>query len=158
MKYLLEANYPNVKGMCFITTLSVKWDLAGKAIGQFNVKGDIDLNFPLWKDTVSLIARGEVSNKLAPFYMRHYHSKHFMWDNDMDKEFRTRIEGELSIARWRTRLKAGVENIKNYTYFNQEAKPEQNSGSIQVLSASLNQDFKLGIFHLDNEVTWQKVQ
>ncbi len=130
--------------------------LAGKAIGQFNVKGDIDLNFPLWKDTVSLIARGEVSNKLAPFYMRHYHSKHFMWDDDMDKEFRTRIEGELSIARWRTRLKAGVENIKNYTYFNQEAKPEQNSGSIQVLSASLNQDFKLGIFHLDNEVTWQK--
>ena len=130
--------------------------LAGKAIGQFNVKGDIDLNFPLWKDTVSLIARGEVSNKLAPFYMRHYHSKHFMWDDDMDKEFRTRIEGELSIARWRTRLKAGVENIKNYTYFNQGATPEQNGGSIQVLSASLNQDFKLGIFHLDNEVTWQK--
>ena len=130
--------------------------LGGKAIGQFNVKGDIDLNFPLWKDTVSLIARGEVSNKLAPFYMRHYHSKHFWWDNDMDKEFRTRIEGELSIARWRTKLKAGVENIKNYTYFNQQALPEQKSGSLQVLSASLNQDFKLGIFHLDNEVTWQK--
>ncbi len=130
--------------------------LAGKAIGQFNVKGDIDLNFPLWKDTVSLIARGEVSNKLAPFYMRHYHSKHFLWDNDMDKEFRTRIEGELSIARWRTRLKAGVENIKNYTYFNQQATPEQKSGSLQVLSASLNQDFKLGIFHLDNEMIWQK--
>lgn len=130
--------------------------LAGTAIGQFNVKGDIDLNFPLWKDTVSLIARGEVSNRLAPFYMRHYHSKHFWWDNDMDKEFRTRIEGELSIARWRTRLKAGVENIKNYTYFNQQALPEQKNGSLQVLSASLNQDFKLGIFHLDNEVTWQK--
>ena len=130
--------------------------LGGKAIGQFNVKGDIDLNFPLWKDTVSLIARGEVSNKLAPFYMRHYHSKHFWWDNDMDKEFRTRIEGELSIARWRTKLKAGVENIKNYTYFNQQALPEQKSGSLQVLSASLNQDFKLGVFHLDNEVTWQK--
>ena len=46
--------------------------------------------------------------------------------------------------------------IKNYTYFNQQAVPEQKSGSIQVLSASLNQDFKLGIFHLDNEVTWQK--
>lgn len=130
--------------------------LVGKAIGQFDVKGDIDLNFPLWKDTVSLIARGEISNKLAPFYMRHYHSKHFLWDDDMDKEFRTRIEGELSIARWRTRLKAGVENIKNYTYFNQQAIPEQNGGSLQVLSASLNQDFKLGVFHLDNEVTWQK--
>ena len=130
--------------------------LGGKAIGQFNVKGDIDLNFPLWKDTVSLIARGEVSNKLAPFYMRHYHSKHFWWDNDMDKEFRTRIEGELSIARWRTKLKAGVENIKNYTYFNHKAVPEQYSGNIQILSATLKQNFRAGIFHLDNEVTWQK--
>lgn len=130
--------------------------LAGTAIGQFSVKGDLDLNFPLWKDTVSFVARGEVSNKLAPFYMRHYHSKHFWWDNDMDKEFRTRVEGEVSIARWRTRLKAGVENIKNYTYFNQQAIPEQKGGSVQVLSASFNQDFKVGAFHLDNEVIWQK--
>ena len=130
--------------------------LVDKAIGQFRVNANLDLNFRLWKDTVNFYARGYVSNTLPSFYMRHYHSKHFMWDDDMDKEFRTRIEGELSIARWRTRLKAGVENIKNYTYFNQEAMPEQNGGSIQVLSASLNQDFKLGIFHLDNEVTWQK--
>lgn len=130
--------------------------LAGTAIGQFSVKGDLDLTFPLWKDTVSLVARGEVSNKLAPFYMRHYHSKHFWWDNDMDKIFRTRIEGELSIERWRTRITAGVENIKNYTYFNQQALPEQKGGSMQVLSVCLNQNFKVGIFHLDNEVTWQK--
>lgn len=130
--------------------------MAGKAIGQFDVKGDIDLNIPLWKDTVSVIARGEISNKLAPFYMRHYHSKHFWWDDDMDKEFRTRIEGELSIANWGTRLRAGVENIKNYTYFNQQALPEQKGGSLQVVSACFNQDFKVGIFHLDNEVIWQK--
>ena len=74
----------------------------------------------------------------------------------MDKEFRTRIEGELSIANWGTRLRAGVENIKNYTYFNQQALPEQKGGSLQVVSACFNQDFKVGIFHLDNEVIWQK--
>ena len=130
--------------------------LAGTAIGQFNVKGDIDLNFPLWKDTVGLVVRGEVSNRMAPFYMRHYHSKHFWWDDDMAKEFHTRVEGELNIARWRTRLNVGVENIKNYTYFNQQALPAQKSGSLQVLSARFNQDFKLGIFHLDNEIVWQK--
>ena len=131
--------------------------LLGKVIGQFNVKGDIDLNFRLGKDTVSLIARASVSNTLPSFYMRHYHSKHFYWDNDnMDKEFRTRIEGELNIDRWKTHLKAGVENIKNYTYFNQQAVPEQFGGNIQVVSATLAQDFRLGILHLDNEVTWQK--
>jgi hypothetical protein len=130
--------------------------LAGNAIGEFEVRGDVDLNFRLWKDTVSFIARGEVSNKLAPFYMRHYHSRNLSWDNDLGKEFRSHIEGELKIERWRTRLRAAVDNIKNYTYFNAQALPTQKSGSVQVLSACLNQDFKLGILHLDNEVIWQK--
>ncbi len=130
--------------------------LAGKALGQFRVYGDVDLNFKLGKDTVSFIGRGRITNTLPSFYMRHYHSNHFWWDNDFDKEFRTRIEGELAINRWRSRLRAGVENIKNYTYFNQEALPTQHSGNIQVLSGIFNQDFKLGILHLDNEVVYQK--
>ncbi len=131
--------------------------LAGKAIGQFRVNGDLDLNFRLWKDTVNFYARGYVSNTLPSFYMRHYHSNHYTWDNDnMSKEFRTRVEGELNIGRWGTNLRAGVENIKNYTYFGQQALPEQYSGNVQVLSAVLKQNFKAGIFHLDNEIAWQK--
>ena len=128
-----------------------------KAMGQFRVNGNMDLNFRLWKDTVNLIIRGFVKNTLPSFYMRHYHSNLHVWDNDnMEKEFRTRVEGELNIDRWGTNLRAGVENVKNYTYLNQKAVPEQNSGKIQILSATLKQNFRAGIFHLDNEVTWQK--
>lgn len=131
--------------------------IVDKALGQFRVHGNMDLNFRLWKDTVNLIARGFVTNTLPSFYMRHYHSNMYIWDNDnMEKEFRTRVEGELNIGRWGTNLRAGVENIKNYTYFGQRAMPEQFSGNIQILSATLKQNFRLGIFHLDNEVTWQK--
>lgn len=128
-----------------------------KALGQFQVNGNMDLNFRLWKDTVNLMVRGFVKNTLPSFYMRHYHSNQFIWDNnDMEKEFRTRVEGELNIDRWGTNLRAGVENIKNYTYFNQNAVPAQYSGNIQVISAILNQNFRIGIFHLDNEVVWQQ--
>ena len=128
-----------------------------KAMGQFRVNGNMDLNFRLWKDTVNLIVRGFVKNTLPSFYMRHYHSNLHVWDNDnMEKEFRTRVEGELNIDRWGTNLRAGVENVKNYTYLNQKAVPEQNSGNIQILSATLKQNFRAGIFHLDNEVTLQK--
>ena len=128
-----------------------------KAMGQFRVNGNMDLNFRLWKDTVNLIVRGFVKNTLPSFYMRHYHSNLHVWDNDnMEKEFRTCVEGELNIDRWGTNLRAGVENVKNYTYLNQKAVPEQNSGNIQILSATLKQNFRAGIFHLDNEVTWQK--
>ena len=88
---------------------------------------------------------------------------------------RTRIEGKLSVDRWKTQLKAGVENIKNYTCldntsvkytetssgkevttYKNDVAVKQNSGNIQVFSAALRQDFKLGIFHLDNEITYQK--
>ena len=138
------------------TAFSIK-NIFGIALGQFRVHGNMDLNFRLGKDTVNLIARGFVTNTLPSFYMRHYHSNHFFWDNDnMEKEFRTRVEGELNIDRWGTNLRAGVENVKNYTYFNQKAVPEQYSGNIQILSATLKQNFRAGIFHLDNEVTWQK--
>lgn len=130
--------------------------LAGQAVGQFKVKGQVDLNFRLGRDTVSLYARGHISNLLPDFYMRHYHSNHFAWDNNLGKELRTGFEGELNIERWGTNLRAGLVNLKNYTYFDQRALPAQYSGSIQVLSAALSQRFKVGIFHLDNEVTWQQ--
>ncbi len=130
--------------------------MLGKALGQFRIHGDMDLHFRLFKDTVNVHARASVTNLLPSFYMRHYHSNHFYWDYDFDKEFRTRVEGELNIARWRTHLKAGVENIKNYTYFNRSALPEQDGGSIQVITATFSQNFKLGVFHLDNEVIWQE--
>jgi hypothetical protein len=131
--------------------------IAGQAGGQFRVNGDMDLNFRLFNDTVNLIARASVTNTLPAFYMRHYHSKYFWWDNEgMEKEFRSRVEGELNINRWGTNLKAGVENIRNYTYIDGTANPAQSGGNIQVLSATLSQNFKAGIFHWDNEVVWQQ--
>ncbi|MDL2299237.1 putative porin [Bacteroides sp. OttesenSCG-928-E20] len=134
-----------------------EFGIAGEALSQFNLKGDIDFNFRLGKDTVNLIARGSVTNTLPAFYMRHYHSNYYWWDNDnMDNEFKTRIEGELNIDRWGTNLQAGIENIKNYTYFDYQAKPAQYSSNIQVLTARLNQKLNLGILHFDNEVIWQK--
>ena len=147
--------------------------LLGEDVGQFDVEGRADLNFRLFKDTVQLAARAFVKNLNPSFYMRHYHSQFAWWDNDLDKEFRTRIEGTLSLKRTRTALTVGVENIKNYAYFatdkiayNDEGgqfagysnriSVKQYGSSVQVFSARLNQNFKFGILHWDNEVSYQK--
>lgn len=75
--------------------------------------------------------------------------------------------------RWGTQLRAGVENIKNYTYlantsipvkdsegnvtgFKNNAAVRQHSGNIQIFTAMLQQKLKVGIFHLDGEVAYQK--
>ncbi len=134
-----------------------EFGLAGVAQGQFKLDATADLNVKLFKDTVSLKVHGYVKNVLPSFYMRHYHSNHYVWDyEDMDKELRMRLEGELNFPLTGTNLKAGLETIKNYTYFDSEAMSRQASGSIKVANATLTQKFKLGILHLDNEVTWQK--
>ena len=148
--------------------------IAGEDLGQFSIEGRGDLNFRLFKDTVRLDVHAYMKNLNPAFYFRHYHSHHYWWDNDnLDKIFRTRIEGGLTIDRTRTRLRAGVENVKNYTYFANTSQPLLNNkgevksylnainvaqctDNIQVFTARLNQDFKLGILHLDNEVTYQK--
>ena len=147
--------------------------LTGEDSGQFTLEGNADLNFRLFGDTVRLDVSGFVKNTNPVFYYRHFHSKHYWWDNDdLDKMMRTRVEGKLTIGKTGTMLKAGVENIKNYTYLDNTSKMVNNNdaiftslnnaavrqfdGNIQVLSATLDQRIKLGIFHIDAEVTYQK--
>ena len=160
------------QGKTFHYNVTGEIAMLGEDAGQFTVEGNGDLNFRLFNDTVRLEANAYIKNLNPTFYFRHFHSKHYWWDNDLSKIMRTRIEGKLSIDHWRTQLKAGVENITNYTYldnasvkytakngdvsYKNDMAVRQHSGSIQVFSATLRQDFKLGILHLDNEVTYQK--
>ncbi len=147
--------------------------LAGDQVGDLDIHGNADLNFRLGKDTVRLEANAFFKNVSPDFYFSHFHSQGHFWDNDLSKETRTRIEGQLTIDRTRTSLRFGMENISNYTHFATLLTPNyaadgttvtsyghdvcvrQQSGSIQVLSATLSQELKLGIFHWDNKVTWQ---
>ena len=145
----------------------------GQHAGDFKVHGNADLNFRLGRDTVHLVAKASFENMLPSFYFDHYHSQTHWWDNDLGRETRTHIEGRLSIDRTRTSLRFGFQNISNYTYFAglltpsydtdgvtvksyaHDVEVRQQSGSIQVMSATARQDLKFGFFHWDNEVTWQ---
>ncbi len=134
-----------------------EFGLAGVASGQYSISGSADMNLPLLGDTLRIYGRAYIKNTLPSFYMRHYHSNHYTWDfDDMDKELRTRVEGELDFPKTGTNIRVGVETIKNYTYFNGYSTPQQASDNIKVAEAALKQNFSLGIFHLDNEVIWQK--
>lgn len=145
----------------------------GPDAGDLNIHGSADLNFRLFKDTVHLAANAYFKNVTPPFYYSHYHSQALWWDQDISRETRTRIEGRLSFDRLGTRLRFGVENISNYTHFafantsitldekgdpraySRDVVVRQQSGSIQVMSATLQQDLHFSFFHWDNAVTWQ---
>lgn len=146
--------------------------VAGEDLGMINVDVDADLNFRLFGDTVQLAARGFFHKKPSSFYYSHYQSKHFWWDNeDFDDLVHTRIEGLFSLKRTRTRLRVAVDNIKNYTYLgmaydmresdynflriNNTVAARQCGDAINMLTLQLKQDFRLGIFNWENEITYQ---
>lgn len=148
--------------------------ISGEDAGQFNIQGKGDLNLKLFGDTVRLNVNGYIRNDNPVFYFRRFHSKHYWWNNDdLSKVFRTRVEGKLNIDRWNTSLRAGVENIKNYTYlantstsvlndnnevisYKNNASVEQYSENLQVFSAIVEQKFKIGVFNLDAQLAYQK--
>jgi hypothetical protein len=140
----------------------------GSDLGAFSLDGGVDLNFKLWKKDINISAKAFMKNNRPSFYYRHYHSEHFWWDNDLAKEFKTRIEGSIEVPYSRTRLNVSVENVKNYTYIANHSilapnrtdylnrfNVQQENGNIQVIAASLKQDFKYGILNLNTEVTYQ---
>src|SRR5574344_71842 len=143
--------------------------LAGEDIGKLMIDGQADLNFKLFNDTIQLAVKAFIHHFNPSFYFRHYHSKNFWWDNgSMDKEIRTRIEGEFSLKRTRTRLRVAIEELRNYTYFSMaynidslynrtgnSVKVNQCGSNINVISATLNQDFTLGPLNWENEITYQ---
>lgn len=150
--------------------------MVGERAGDFDVNGNGFLNVGLGKfDTLQVDVHGRVANTLPGFYYRHYHSQSTWWDNSLDREFRTRVDGDIRFKRLGTRFHIGFENIGNYTHFAIVKKEKENrtreslltsdythavevrqSGSnVQVFSATLAQDLKFGPLHWDSEVTYQ---
>lgn len=144
--------------------------LTGADAGQVKFDATADLNFKLFGDTVTLAASGFLYRLNPTFYYRHYHSMHYWWDNnDLDKVIHSRIQGVFSYKKTRTSLRVAVDEIKNYTYFassytidkdfnrlSNAITVKQNSGAINLITASLSQDFTLGPLNWENEITYQK--
>lgn len=88
--------------------------------------------------------------------MNNFVSNHFIWHNDFGKTRRLRFGGILDVPHTKTRINVGVENVQNMIYFNEECLPVQAGGSVQVLSARLQQDFRFRALNWRNTVIYQK--
>lgn len=135
---------------------NVKFGLIGDVVGDLELSGNISTKFKLFGDSVKISANAEFSNKAQPYLLQQYISNHFAWNNDFGKTRQYKISGKLLIPWTRTTLSAGVENIQNYVYFDGTSLPKQHGGNVQVFSASLQQDFKVGILNWNNTLYYQK--
>ena len=142
--------------------------LTGVDAGTLAIDGNVDVNIPFLGDTLQVRGDAFFHRETPSFYYRNYHARHLWWENDLDKTIHTRIMGTLSFPKTRTKLRVAVDEIKNYTYFSQSyditeeglrtgvmVTPIQESGGINLLTAQLEQNFRLGILNWENQFTYQ---
>lgn len=144
------------KGNILRYAADVKFGLIGDAAGDIDLNGRISTQFRLKNDSVKITAEGHFSNTAQPYLLQQYISNHFAWNNNFGKTRRYKVGGSLHIPWTKTTLSVGVENLQNYVYFNGFSLPQQYGGNVQVFSASLNQELKVGILHWNNTIYYQK--
>ena len=79
----------------------------------------------------------------------------YNWQNDFSN-VNTRDLGFNLKSKW---LNASLNftNLDNYTYFDQDSKPQQFTSQITYLKVKANREFKFGKFALDNTLMYQNV-
>lgn len=141
--------------------------VTGAESGALAVDFNTDVNFKLFGDTIQLAAKAFFRRTKPRFFQNQYHSKHLWWDQSLESETRTHIEGLFSYQKTHTQLRVAIDEIQNYTYFGMDytldgtarkllsAGVYQSSGNINVLTAQLIQNLRWGIINWENIVTYQ---
>lgn len=142
----------------------------GEDIGDIRIDGEGDIRFPLFRDTVNVALKASYHLTNPTFIQRHYHSKHFWWDHDgFNKQMHTHLEGVFSLEKTQTRLRVAYDNLQNYVYLAESynrptsstvtgftADMRQSSKNISLLTAMLEQNFRVGPLCWENRITLQK--
>jgi len=131
--------------------------VVGYKIGDFQVNANLEGIFRLGKDTMRITALVFLKNEEPSYYLRHYSTNHFQWENDFAKTMRFQAGG--SVAYPTTWVKPSVdvrfENITKPIYFDQKGLAQQLDGNVQVIAANIHCDITTPWVNLENNVVWQ---
>lgn len=131
--------------------------LAGYKLGNFRVNGHIDAGFRLGKDSMTISAQASFCGEKPDYYLQHYLSNHFRWDNEFANQYKLNVLGRLSYpTQWvKPAITVGYANLTNYIFFDSTGTPQQSSENISVLSCDLTLNLTTPWFNWDNQAVYQ---
>ena len=131
--------------------------VVGRKIGEFAVNGKVGLGFKIGQDSLTIDAKAFVRNETPDYFLQHYYSSHYQWDNDFKRTYRYRIGGEVAYpTRWFVpRLNVSYETVQNLIYFADLDGPKQASTAVSIISADLTANITTPWINLDNRLVYQ---
>jgi hypothetical protein len=136
--------------------LNANYFLSGYRTGNYQAQANILKKFFVRKTRPELSISGEVERRSPSYFLQTYYSNHFRWNNDFDSQYNFKIKTEFSIPRWTLETGFVTEYIRNFISFGSDVMPTITKDQIQVLTAYISKNLKLGVWHSDNKIYWQK--
>lgn len=144
------------QGDNLLFNLTADLGVLGVNLGEFRAMGDVETGFDIAGRRTTLSAEASIRNLRPKYLQEHYSSKYFRWDHDLGDIRRVYLGGRIHIPFTNTTVSAGVENLQNYIFYDSTRNIAQESGNIQLLTARLDQNLRLGIFNWDNQLVYQR--
>ncbi len=143
--------------------------VAGEDVGNILIDATGTLKMKILGDSANVSLRGFYHLTNPNFMLRHYHSKHFWWDNDdLSKQMHTHVEGSFNISKTHTAVRVAYDNLQNYTYLaatytrptvstieGYDVNVRQSSTNISLITAMVEQNLVAGPLNWENRVTFQ---
>jgi Putative porin len=129
------------------------FNVLGYNAGDYRLSGTLFFN---WKNVGSLTAKA-----MSQLYEPSLIQDNFVvmqkpvWDNKFAKTLENNITGTLAIPRINFEATVGYSLLNNVVYFDTTNFPKQASTPLSILQLIVNQNFKVGNFHLDNSIALQ---
>jgi hypothetical protein len=128
--------------------------LLGYNVGDYRINGELSYTLK----NIGTITAKAVNQLYEPTLMQSqlYLTQRSLWENSYKKTLETTVSGTLAIPKANFEGSVGYTLLNNYIYFDKNLKATQASTPLSIVQFIVNENVKLGAFHLDNTVVFQK--
>jgi hypothetical protein len=130
--------------------------ITGYRAGDFSLDGIIRKNFDWKRGPASWNISGGISATQPSIWLSRWGSNHFIWNENMKKEFRINASTTFSYPGRHAYAKFNYAIIDNYTDFNTSAYPSQHEGGLSVAAVSAGKNLRAWKFHLNTDAIIQQ--
>ncbi|MRT94515.1 putative porin [Ancylomarina sp. 16SWW S1-10-2] len=160
-----DKNIHNTRLMTSIfrqTGVNWNWKFLGEYVfegynqSDYLLDGNIVYQFGDSVNRQYLKITSQIKSNTPDFLLTEYYGNHQQWNINLDKSNELSLGLNYENKRYGFKIGGQVDNLENYTYFGYDTIVSQKTKSIQVLTAYVEKDFKLGHFTLSQKIVGQK--
>jgi hypothetical protein len=130
-------------------------DYMGYYQGDIEVDGNIRFSVYPIEQGVHLLGNISFANRTPDHHTRYYYGNHHRWDRLFGKTTETKIGATLSIPKWKMEGFFGYSILTNGIYCDTLGIPQQSNEILNIMTVSVEKNFRLWKLHLDNRILLQ---